>query len=123
MQDYGVPTRSHGWVKAQCNTPGRTVAPQHAVIAGSMLSANTPERCQVGPKDASRAMHSSRELVSGVSGAPFTDSVHRMPCLIVDGTIRHWICKFARLVPAHAVGFMSTTPTAVVLVQCKFQQY
>ena len=37
----GVPTRSHGRVKAHCNTPGRTAASQHAVIAGSTLSANT----------------------------------------------------------------------------------
>ena len=41
MQGSGVPTRSHGRVKAQCNTPGRTAASQHAVIAGSTLSANT----------------------------------------------------------------------------------
>ena len=98
-QGCGVPARSHGRVNAQCNKR---------------------ELCQVGPKDASWPIHSSRELVSGVRGAPFTDSVHRIPCLIVDVTIRHWICKFARLVPAHAVGFMSTTPTAIVLVQCKF---
>jgi hypothetical protein len=40
MQDYGVPARSHSRLNAQCNTR---------------------ERCQVGPKDASRPMHSRRE--------------------------------------------------------------
>jgi hypothetical protein len=40
MQGSGVPARSHGRLNAQCNTR---------------------ERCQVGPKDASRPMHSRRE--------------------------------------------------------------
>jgi hypothetical protein len=39
MQDYGVPARSHGRVKAQCNTPCRALASPHAVTAGSRLSA------------------------------------------------------------------------------------
>ena len=39
MQDYGVPARSHGRVKAQCNTPCRAPASPHAVTAGSRLSA------------------------------------------------------------------------------------
>ena len=65
MQDYGVPARSHGRVKAQCNTPCRTTASPHLAWSWpAQRSANTRERCQVtqvGPKDASRPMYSRRE--------------------------------------------------------------
>jgi hypothetical protein len=63
MQDYGVPARSHGRVKAQCSSPHAGLWRPRTSPGHGRLNAqcNTRERCQVGPKYASRPMHSRRE--------------------------------------------------------------
>ena len=86
MQDYGVPARSHSRLNAQCNTR---------------------ERCQVGPKDASRPMHSRREY--------YKYSCKRLKLAQVLGQLRVFLTTPRAAASPHAVtssSKISATPHA-----------